>query len=127
MILFIIISLVKVLPYGRFRQIHKVGAVLFLLAAFHSVYLLPDSLRWAPFGLLTLAVSVVGSLAALWSLFGQSGRMQRGDHRRYLPSTLGMSQCALFGRQAFLTRSLAGHRQHLTVFCVIWMIQNTDI
>ena len=77
MILFIIIRLVKVLPYGRFRQIHKVGAVLFLLAAFHSVYLLPDSLRWAPFGLVTQAFSVLGSLAALWSLFGQSGRMQR--------------------------------------------------
>ncbi len=77
MILFIIISLVKVLPYGRFRQIHKVGAVLFLLAAFHSIYLIPDPLRWAPFGLVTQAVSVLGSLAALWSLFGQIGRMQR--------------------------------------------------
>jgi Predicted ferric reductase len=77
MILFIIISLVKVLPYGRFRQIHKVGAVLFLLAAFHSIYLIPDPLRWAPFGLVTQAFSVLGSLAALWSLFGQIGRMQR--------------------------------------------------
>ena len=77
MILFIIISLVKVLPYGRFRQIHKVGAVLFLLAAFHSVYLLPDVTRWAPFGLLTLTMCVLGSLAAFWSLFGQIGRLQR--------------------------------------------------
>ena len=77
MILFMIISLVKALPYGRFRQIHKVGAVLFLMAAFHSVYLLPDATRWAPFGLLTLTASVLGSLAALWSLFGQIGRLQR--------------------------------------------------
>ncbi|MFB0975658.1 MAG: FAD-binding oxidoreductase, partial [Tolumonas sp.] len=77
MILFMIVSLVKVLPYGRFRQIHKVGAILFLMAAFHSVYLLADATRWAPFGLLTLAVSLLGSLAALWSLFGQIGRLQR--------------------------------------------------
>jgi predicted ferric reductase len=77
MILFIIISLVKVLPYGRFRQIHKVGAVLFLLAAFHSVYLLPDVTRWAPFGLLTLTMCVLGSLAAFWSLFRQIGRLQQ--------------------------------------------------
>ncbi|WP_024872361.1 ferredoxin reductase family protein [Tolumonas lignilytica] len=77
LILFLIISLVKILPYGRFRQIHKVGAILFLLAAFHSIYLLPDVTRWAPFGLLTLAAGGLGSLAALWSLFGQSGRLQR--------------------------------------------------
>jgi predicted ferric reductase len=77
MILFLVISLVKILPYGRFRQIHKLGAVLFLLAAFHSVYLLPDAVRWAPFGVLTLIAGVLGSLAALWSLCGQIGRLQR--------------------------------------------------
>ena len=77
MILFMIVSLVKVLPYGRFRQIHKVGAVLFLLAAFHSIYLLPDATRWTPFGLLTLIAGVLGSLAALWSLFGLIGRPRR--------------------------------------------------
>ncbi len=77
MVIFIIISLVKVLPYGRFRQIHKVGAVLFLMAAFHSVYLTPDNLRWAPFGILILVVSVVGSVAALISLFGQIGKLNQ--------------------------------------------------
>ena len=77
MVIFIIVSLVKVLPYGRFRQIHKVGAVLFLMAAFHSVYLTPYNLRWAPFGILILAVSIIGSVAALISLSGQIGKLNR--------------------------------------------------
>lgn len=77
LIVFLIISLVRVLPYGRFRQIHKVGAVLFIAAAFHSAYLIPAELFWAPYGLLALTSSIAGSLAAIWLLFGQAGRMQR--------------------------------------------------
>lgn len=74
LVLFLIISLVRVLPYGRFRQIHKAGAVLFIAAAFHSTWLIPANLFWSPYGLLVLISSIAGSLAALWLLFGQAGR-----------------------------------------------------
>ena len=77
MVLFLIISLARKLPYERFRLIHKLGAVLALLALFHSLYLLAPELRWAPFGLLTQAFCLLGIGAALWSLTGQIGRGQR--------------------------------------------------
>ncbi len=77
LVLLLIASLVKALPYRRFRQFHKIGAILFIAAAFHSVWLTPDSLRWSPYGLLTLVAAIGGSLAALWLLAGQAGRAQR--------------------------------------------------
>ncbi len=77
LILFLIISLIRVLPYGRFRLIHKTGALLALLACFHSVYLLAPTLRWTPFGILAQLLCLLGVAAALWSLSGQIGRTQR--------------------------------------------------
>lgn len=46
MVIFLIISLARKLPYQRFRLIHKLGAVLALLALLHSLYLLAPELRW---------------------------------------------------------------------------------
>ena len=77
MVIFLVISLVRKLPYQRFRLIHKLGAVLALLALLHSLYLLAPELRWTPFGLLTQALCLIGIWAALWSLLGQIGRGQR--------------------------------------------------
>jgi predicted ferric reductase len=77
LILFLIISLIRVLPYGRFRLIHKTGALLALLACFHSVYLLAPPLRWTPFGIQAQLLCLLGVAAALWSLSGQIGRTQR--------------------------------------------------
>lgn len=76
MVIFLIISLARKLPYQRFRLIHKLGAVLALLALLHSLYLLAPELRWTSFGLLTQALSLLGIGAALWSLTGQIGRGQ---------------------------------------------------
>ena len=74
MVIFLLISLARRLPYARFRLIHTLGAVLALLALLHSLYLLAPELRWAPFGLLTQPLCLVGIGAALWSLTGQIGR-----------------------------------------------------
>lgn len=79
LVLLLVASLVRALPYGRFRQIHKIGAILFIAAAFHSVWLIPDSQRWNPYGLLTLVAAIGGSLAALWLLAGRAGRAQRSQ------------------------------------------------
>ncbi len=77
MVIFLIISLARKLPYERFRLVHKLGAVLALLALLHSLYLLAPELRWTLFGLLTQTICLVGIGAALWSLTGQTGRGQR--------------------------------------------------
>ncbi len=77
LILLLIVSLIRSLPYGRFRQIHKAGAVLALMACFHSLYLLAPALRWTPFGILAQLFCLLGAGAALWSLSGRIGRAQR--------------------------------------------------
>lgn len=77
MVLFIIISLVKVLPYGRFRMIHKAGAILALLAGLHSLYLLNPDLRWTAFGLIAQGTSLLAIGCGLWSLSGRIGRRQK--------------------------------------------------
>ena len=77
MLLLIVISLIRALPYGRFRLIHKLGAVLALMAQVHSLYLLAPELRWTLFGWLAQALILLGFIATLYSLSGQIGRRQR--------------------------------------------------
>jgi predicted ferric reductase len=77
LILLLIVSLIRALPYGRFRLIHKAGAVLALLACFHSLYLLAPALRWTSFGILAQLCCLLAAGAALWSLSGRIGRAQR--------------------------------------------------
>ena len=91
LVLLLIASLVKALPYRRFRQFHKIGAILFIAAAFHSVWLTPDSLRWSPYGLLTLVAAIGGSLAAGLGLLqpGEPGLRQRRFGRQALADQPG--------------------------------------
>ncbi len=79
MLLLIVISLIRALPYGRFRLIHKLGAVLALMAQVHSLYLLAPELRWTLFGCLAQALILLGLVATVYSLSGQIGRRQRFD------------------------------------------------
>lgn len=48
MVIFLIISLARKLPYQRFRPIHKLGAVLALLALLHSSICWPLSYAGPP-------------------------------------------------------------------------------
>ncbi|WP_409422293.1 ferric reductase-like transmembrane domain-containing protein [Pseudaeromonas sp. ZJS20] len=77
MLLLVIISLVKALPYGRFRLIHKLGAVLGLMAGLHSLILLADGLHATPFGWLSRLACLLVLAASLWSLLGRIGRARR--------------------------------------------------
>jgi len=110
LVLLLIVSLIRALPYGRFRVIHKAGAVLALMACFHSLYLLTPALRWTPFGLLTLLVCLLAAAAALWSLSGRIGRAQRveGSVVAIQPLTPQVLQLAIRLPAAFCQRYRAG-------------------
>ena len=72
-----IVALLRFVPYGWFRKLHKAFPVAFLIGAFHSVVLLPDEMRLTPFGVLVVVLALAGSLIAVVSLSGRIGRSHR--------------------------------------------------
>ena len=117
LILLLIVSLIRALPYGRFRVTHKAGAVLALLACFHSLYLLTPALRWTSFGILTQLLCLVAAGAALWSLSGRIGRAQQviGEVLTIQPLTPQVLQLAIRLPAAFCQRYRAGQFALLTL------------
>lgn len=73
----VVIALIKRIPYNWFRAIHKYFGIIFLMGAYHGVMLLPKEMLTQPIGWITIACAVMGSIAALISLFGAIGRKQR--------------------------------------------------
>ena len=74
MMLFLIAaSLIRLVTYKRFTQIHKLGGIIFLFAAFHSVLLMPsgEQYQWVWFA--ALAFSIAGCVFACISLTGKIG------------------------------------------------------
>jgi len=117
LILLLIVSLIRALPYGRFRVIHKIGAVLALMACFHSLYLLTPALRWTSFGILTQLLCLVAAGAALWSLSGRIGRAQQviGEVLTIQPLTSQVLQLTIRLPAAFCQRYQAGQFALLTL------------
>ena len=73
-----VVSLLRFVPYGWFRKLHKGFPVIFLLGAFHSVVMLfREKILATPFGILLVIVSLAGSAIALYSLIGLIGRRRR--------------------------------------------------
>ena len=77
MIVIGIVALLRFIPYGWFRKLHKAFPVAFLIGAFHSVVLVPDSMIRTPFAVLVLAIALGGSIIAVQSLVGLIGRSRR--------------------------------------------------
>lgn len=85
MIVLGIVALLRFVPYGWFRKLHKGFPVAFLIGAFHSVVMLQkENMAMTPFGLLLIAISLVGSVIAIVSLYGLIGRNRR--HRGQITS-----------------------------------------
>ena len=81
MIVLGIAALLRFVPYGWFRKVHKGFPVAFLIGAYHSVMLLPRGSAATPFGLLMIAIAVCGSVVALYSLAGWVGSKRRHGGR----------------------------------------------
>ncbi len=72
-----ILSLLRRIPYAWFRRLHKGMPVAFLIAAYHSVMLLPNGQGGSLFGVLVIGLALVGSMIAVYSLAGLVGRTRR--------------------------------------------------
>ena len=73
-----VVSLLRFVPYGWFRKLHKGFPVVFLLGAYHSVVMLwKDKLLTTPFGVVLTAICVAGCVIALISLRGRIGSSRR--------------------------------------------------
>ena len=87
MIVLGIVALLRFVPYGWFRKLHKGFPVAFLIGAFHSVVMLQkENVVATPFGLMLIAVSLIGSVIAVVSLYGVIGRNRR--HRGQIASVV---------------------------------------
>jgi predicted ferric reductase len=56
-----VVALLRFIPYGWFRKVHKGFPVAFLIGAFHSVVLIPDGMMATPFGVVVIAIALAGS------------------------------------------------------------------
>ncbi|MDD1782614.1 ferric reductase-like transmembrane domain-containing protein [Enterovibrio sp. ZSDZ35] len=77
LLILVVVSLWAALKYKPFKLSHKLMAFAYLLIAFHSALLLKASYWANPISYITLAAITLGSIAALYSLFGFVGRRQR--------------------------------------------------
>ena len=77
MIVLGIVALLRFVPYGWFRKLHKGFPVAFLIGAFHSVVMVSEESLTTPFGLLMLGISLAGSVIAVISLAGMIGRQNK--------------------------------------------------
>ncbi|MBP7547928.1 MAG: ferredoxin reductase family protein [Corallincola sp.] len=76
-LLLVAIALLRVIPYRRFAQSHRLLPAVYLLWAFHSLVFMPAPLWLSPAGLALALLLLAGSGAALWSLAGQVGRQRQ--------------------------------------------------
>ena len=76
-VLMAVIALVKFFPYKLFSKAHKVFPVIYLAGAYHSVVILPEDWWRTPAAYMVLVLAIIGSYAAIVSLFQQVGRSRR--------------------------------------------------
>jgi len=77
----VLLALLRAVPYRFWRKLHLLFAPLYLLGVFHSVVLMPASLWLTPIGMLSAALMVIGSAAAVWSMAGRIGKARRFQGR----------------------------------------------
>lgn len=78
MIVLGILSLLKFVPYGWFRKLHKGFPAAFLIGSAHTaIMLLREKTLATPFGALMLIICVLGSVIAVYSLIGLIGSKRR--------------------------------------------------
>lgn len=70
MSLLVVVALVRLIPYCVFRKCHVVMAGLFIVFAFHSLVLMRPDYWPTPFGWATVALSVAGTIASIYTLIG---------------------------------------------------------
>lgn len=99
---FVVIALLRKIPYHWFRRSHKLIAAGFLVLIFHSVILIPTNMWLTPAGILGAFAAIVGTIAALASLLNLIGKKRK--HRgmvtvvERMPGNLMRIGCTLDGK-----------------------------
>ena len=107
MIVLGIVALLRFVPYGWFRSLHKGFPVAFLIGAYHSVIMLPSEQILTPFGLLVISISLIGSAIAVYSLTGLVGRKHQHAAR---VSSFSVTEAGVLDLQITPGRDWAGHQ-----------------
>jgi predicted ferric reductase len=106
----------RLLPYRRWRVLHRAMPALYLLLAGHALALAPLAFWGQPLGVLLGGMLAVGSLAALWSLAGQIGRRRHHAARVQAVSVLGNAPDAPLEVICAMPHTWPGHRAGQFVF-----------
>jgi predicted ferric reductase len=69
--------LLRMVPYGFWRKLHRLFAPVYLMGVFHSVILTSQAFWWTPLGWGLAIAMLAGVFAALASLQGKTGSLQR--------------------------------------------------
>lgn len=69
----LVITLWQKFSYKIWRHLHRLMAPVFIVLAFHSLVLMPFAYWTTPAGIVIVLVSIIGSIAALWAMFGKIG------------------------------------------------------
>lgn len=69
LIAFILCALLSKIPYSIFQKMHRFIAVLYILFAFHSIVLMPQTWWSTPAAYLIVALAIMGTYGAISSLF----------------------------------------------------------
>ena len=108
MIILGIVALLRFVPYGWFRKLHKGFPVAFLIGAFHSVILVPGEIMTTPFGMLNVVIALLGSVIAVQSLVGMIGRSRRHPGR---VSSVSVSEAGIVDLQVRPSADWPGHKE----------------
>ena len=77
MLFMVAVSLISAFSYKRFSQLHKLGGIIFILGAIHSILLLPSQNHFALLILTTWVLSIAGCIFAFISLTGSIGKSNK--------------------------------------------------
>lgn len=87
----VVVSLLSLVSYGRFRVIHRLAPLIYLAGWVHGLCLLPQVGLLTPVGLGISLLGGAGAVAAVYSLLGLTGQRDRHQGRIVAVRTLADS------------------------------------
>ncbi|MGE6208738.1 ferric reductase-like transmembrane domain-containing protein [Aeromonas media] len=103
----VVVSLLAVVRYERFKVVHRLAPVIYLMGWLHGLCLLPRIGVLTPVGMTLLIGGGLGAMGALYSLFGRVGQNAR---RQGTVSTLTPLDERTLEIRVTLTSPLSGYR-----------------
>ncbi|MBP8112809.1 flavodoxin reductase [Aeromonas media] len=103
----VVVSLLAVVHYERFKVVHRLAPVIYLMGWVHGLCLLPRIGVLTPVGLTLLVGGGLGAMGAIYSLFGRVGQNAR---RQGTVSTLTPLDERTLEIRVTLTSPLSGYR-----------------